>query len=185
MPRGVYPNGNKGLFKKGCPKPKNAYSWKKGNKVIHPFPKGNKLGKKFEKGHPGYLKHPNGGSFKRGQSAGENNYNWKGGISRDKDYDKNYTKKYRERNYEKVLSWGKRRRALKAGASGSHTLGEWETLKAQYNWTCPCCVKSEPLIKLTEDHIIPLTKGGSDNIENIQPLCGSCNSRKKTKTIYY
>jgi 5-methylcytosine-specific restriction endonuclease McrA len=78
-----------------------------------------------------------------------------------------------------------RRRAIKSKAIGSHTIGEWENLKAQYNWTCPCCGKSDPNVKLTEDHIIPLSKGGSDNIENIQPLCGSCNSRKHTKIAKY
>jgi 5-methylcytosine-specific restriction endonuclease McrA len=68
---------------------------------------------------------------------------------------------------------------------GSHSIGEWETLKAQYNWTCPGCGKYEPEIKLTRDHIVAISKGGSDNIENIQPLCVSCNSKKSTRAIRY
>lgn len=87
--------------------------------------------------------------------------------------------------YERKLYLNNRRRALKASADGFHTQGEWETLKAQYNWKCPCCKKAEPQIKLTEDHIIPLIRGGSDNIENIQPLCKPCNSKKHIKIIKY
>jgi len=67
----------------------------------------------------------------------------------------------------------------------SDTFGEWDLLKKQYGYTCPCCNKSEPDIKLTLDHIIPLSKGGTNNIENIQPLCMDCNLRKHTKTIRY
>ncbi len=81
--------------------------------------------------------------------------------------------------YENKLLHNRLRRNRKLNAEGYHSEGEWETLKAQYNWTCPSCKKSE--VKLTRDHIIPLTKGGSDNIENIQPLCQSCNSRKNNK----
>ena len=78
-----------------------------------------------------------------------------------------------------------RRRTLKRSAEGTHTFGEWELLKKQYGYICPCCGKLEPEIVLTEDHIIPLAKGGSDFIENIQPLCRSCNCKKHTKIIKY
>jgi len=77
-----------------------------------------------------------------------------------------------------------RRKRMKQ-QGGIHSISEWETLKAQYNWTCPCCKKDETTIKLTRDHIIPISKGGTDNIENIQPLCRPCNTRKYMSIIKY
>ena len=70
-------------------------------------------------------------------------------------------------------------------APGYHSEGEWQTLKVQYGNQCASCKRPEPSVKLTKDHIIPLARGGSHFIENIQPLCQSCNSRKRTKIITY
>jgi len=78
-----------------------------------------------------------------------------------------------------------RRRARLRSAEGSYTVQEWTALKAYYDYRCLSCNLQEPDISLTVDHIVPLSKGGSNSIDNIQPLCGRCNSRKQAKAIDY
>lgn len=68
---------------------------------------------------------------------------------------------------------------------GSHTIGEWEALKAATGNKCLCCGVSGDEVALTRDHVVPLSKGGTDDISNIQPLCASCNSKKRARTIDY
>ena len=101
---------------------------------------------------------------------GESSSLWKGGISAIPGY---------------AAFHSRRRQIRKLNAEGSHTQKEWLILKSKYNFICPSCFLKEPFIKLTEDHIVPLIDGGTDYIENIQPLCQSCNSKKARKVIKY
>jgi len=87
--------------------------------------------------------------------------------------------------YENKKRLNRSRDKFKSTLSGFHSLYEWDELKKKYGYMCLCCKKIEPQIRLSKDHIIPISKGGSDFIENIQPLCKSCNSRKHNKTINF
>lgn len=96
-----------------------------------------------------------------------------------------YSKKYRKANPVKRLLWQSNRRARIIGNGGEITEREWEDLKAFYNYTCLCCKRQEPEIELTLDHVKSIADGGKNVIENAQPLCGPCNSRKGKREIDY
>lgn len=84
---------------------------------------------------------------------------------------------------EKRLEYAENRRARKIANGGSISSKEWEEIKKKYGYRCLCCGRTD--VKLHMDHVIPLAKGGHHSIENIQPLCKSCNSSKNTKDIDY
>lgn len=64
---------------------------------------------------------------------------------------------------------------------GTHTKTQWEMLLRAVCGICPRCL--EPWHCFDKDHIVPVYMGGSDAIENIQPLCANCNARKGPETI--
>jgi 5-methylcytosine-specific restriction endonuclease McrA len=92
---------------------------------------------------------------------------------------------WRRANRDLLKAMKQRRRARKRSAGPSFTTAEWAELKRLYDYTCLCCLRREPEIRLVPDHIIPLGPPGTGIIENIQPLCDSCNKRKATKTTDY
>jgi len=73
--------------------------------------------------------------------------------------------------------------ARRRNALGSWTAEEWIILCEQYGNKCLCCGRGD--VGLTADHITPLSKGGTNYIWNIQPLCRSCNSKKHTRSDNY
>ncbi len=92
-------------------------------------------------------------------------------------------KEWRHANRSKVNAIKNRRRTRKTEAGGSFTAEEFNALCTHYGNRCLCCNRGN--VKLTADHIKPVSKGGTSNIDNVQPLCGPCNSRKKDRHIDY
>lgn len=96
-----------------------------------------------------------------------------------------YSKKQREINKNKIYMRNSLWRAKRHNMEGSFTFEDWARLKELYDFTCPKCYRKEPDIILTQDHIIPISKGGNNFIENIQPLCRGCNASKSDNFIIY
>lgn len=78
-------------------------------------------------------------------------------------------------NPQIVLVHTTKRRALALSAEGEFTAAEFAAMCEAFGNVCLCCGCSDPL---EPDHVVPLSWGGSNGIENIQPLCRSCNARK-------
>lgn len=83
------------------------------------------------------------------------------------------------RNPHSSLAKYHRRRALKIASGGSYTARQIEALRQKQRGRCACCRKK--LARFHADHVVPLVKGGSNDIGNIQLLCPTCNIRKHAK----
>lgn len=94
-----------------------------------------------------------------------------------------YNGRYRKSHPEKITQYNNDHRARILQSGGTIKSDEWLSLCNKYGNVCLCCGKGD--VKLTIDHVVPLSKGGANLITNVQPLCKSCNSKKGTQTIDY
>jgi len=85
-------------------------------------------------------------------------------------------------NYQRKLIMNAKRRAIKRGvAINDFTIDDWNVVLCQHEYRCVYCGKEFPT--LTQDHVIPLSRGGNHTKDNIVPACRSCNSRKGNRLI--
>lgn len=97
-----------------------------------------------------------------------------------KEYWANY--KWWLKNPERFAIINRRRQHRRKNAEGDYSIEDWQAILKANNSKCACCGVEG---NLTVDHIIPLSKGGTNNPENLQPLCRSCNSRKNTRIMKF
>src|ERR1035437_6840875 len=126
---------NKGGFRPNSGRKKGSIPWNKGKK--YPQMIGNTNG--FKKGQPSWNKDKEMPETMRIKMKGNTN----GSGNKDRIFEEKTLKKMRlsKVNFFKNINpdykmRNRNRRIIENG--GFHTANEWETLKAQYNWTCPC-----------------------------------------------
>lgn len=121
-------------------------------------------------------------------------------------YSRKWGRAHPEKTRAKALRWRKanleKSKATKRTSNikrrynapgGGFTASEFIILKALHGYKCLCCGRCESVLAmlgltLTPDHVVPLAKGGLDNIGNIQPLChglDGCNNHKHTSIADY
>jgi len=87
---------------------------------------------------------------------------------------------YRKARREAYATHARNRRARKAAAGGTHTVAQLDQLLFAQRHKCAlckCCIKASRHV----DHIMPIARGGSNAIENLQWLCPRCNLSKNDK----
>jgi 5-methylcytosine-specific restriction endonuclease McrA len=82
----------------------------------------------------------------------------------------------------KAVEYEASRRARKAGSGGTVTQFDWRKLTDILGFACLACGSTD---HPTQDHIVPLAKGGQHHPLNLQPLCRPCNERKQASSVDY
>ena len=88
---------------------------------------------------------------------------------------------YSVANMDKVLMWNKLRLHKKRGGGPMPNRYEIGAMLCEQEWLCPYC------LKILDDtyhieHKTPVSRGGTNNPDNLQFVCRKCNLTKQRKT---
>ena len=93
---------------------------------------------------------------------------------------KEQSRTWRKNNPDKVKVITHKRRALMCNAEGKFSKDDIHCIRQMQRNKCAIC-RTSVKKKYHVDHIIPLSRGGSNWPRNLQLLCPTCNVRKSTK----
>lgn len=114
---------------------------------------------------------------------GKDNPNHRHGLSHTKEYKLPYTRSWRNTNKEKVRASSQRIRAKRAKAKGTHNNKDIKTKLWLQDNKCYWCFEDLNKNKYEIDHVVPLSKGGSNCKDNIVISCNLCNRQKHSQFV--
>lgn len=115
---------------------------------------------------------------------GSNNPNYRHGRTYEKGFYKETSARWRSNNKDVISVHARRQKAIRRSVDGKFSIKEIRNLKETQRSKCINCFSSIK-DKYHVDHIIPIKLGGTNNIENIQLLCPTCNLSKGAKDPIY
>jgi 5-methylcytosine-specific restriction endonuclease McrA len=112
----------------------------------------------------------------------------KGRAAQQRYFDKN-----KEAAYARASKWSKdnpesgrasvrNRRAKIKSSDGQHTAADIERIGSEQGWKCAFCFK-DISGGYHVDHVVPISKGGSNSEWNLHLTCQTCNLKKAAKSM--
>lgn len=106
---------------------------------------------------------------------------WRDYYKRTSEYHKERAKEYRKNNPEKVRLRVRIRGERRRKNGGTYTKRDILKLMELQKHKCHWCLCSLDKTKWHIDHVIPLSRGGSNDLSNIRLACAKCNMSKGNK----
>jgi 5-methylcytosine-specific restriction endonuclease McrA len=99
-----------------------------------------------------------------------------------RDRAREYVRTWRAANPDKVKNIDNTRRARKKGSRPDLTAAQWREILEEFDNCCAYCQARG--VKLEQEHMTPLSRGGRHTKSNIVPACRSCNAHKWSRTLF-
>lgn len=72
----------------------------------------------------------------------------------------------------------------RTGEEDSYTFEDWKETVMYFRGECAYCGRKQSRkVKLTKEHVVPVSKGGVTDKSNIIPACKRCNSAKSDEDL--
>lgn len=72
----------------------------------------------------------------------------------------------------------------RTGEEDTYTLQDWKDAMLHFRGGCSYCGRKQSRkLRLTKDHVVPVSKGGLTVRTNIAPACSRCNSSKNDSDL--